>query len=817
MKKLIFTILSLWWLGGQAMAQQVVQVEYFINTDPGYGKGSLQNVTANADGSWNFNVPVPAGLTPGFHKLYFRVRDNQNARSHTDYVGLHVVKATTKLNAVAGEFFIDIDPGFGKGTSFNITPPDSNISQNFSAQIPANLPPGFHHLYFRTRDALGNWSQTDYQAIDVPDNTGTLNIVRFEYFFTSKSDPGYGKADFINLTPVSTDGEWTVYIPENKLTANAPSELMGRVRDNRNKWSHTHDTLLVQCDKPAQPGTITGNATVCNGVQTTYSVVAVTGATSYTWTYSGGGNPVGTGRSITLTPTSSGTLSVVANNSCGASTARTLSITVNDKTAQPGAITGNATVCSSVQTTYSVAAVTGATDYTWTYSGGGNPVGTGRSITLTPTNSGTLSVVANNSCGASTARTLSITVNDKPAQPAAITGNATVCNGVSTTYSIAAVSGATSYTWTYSGGGNPVGTGTSVTLSPTSNGTLSVVANNSCGASNPRLLSITVTATTPQPGTITGSTTVCSGVSATYSIAAVSGATNYTWTYSGGGNPVGTGTSVTLSPTSNGTLSVIANGSCGTSTARTLNITVTTTMSQPGAITGNAQPCPGEEATYSVAAVTGATSYQWTLPSGWTGTSTTNSIKVVTGTTAGNVFVRAVGTCGTSNATTRAVTPVIVNATITINGNTLTASPASARYQWYSCNGANLQVISGATDRIYTPSANGSYAVRVTADGCSDTSDCKEVTTVGVHNQETSDKFIKVYPNPAQNSIQVELVPEIQLPANFAIINLSGAVLQTGTLQRLSHQIHLALPAGTYLMQISSENDVYTKKIIVIQ
>jgi hypothetical protein len=38
----------------------------------------------------------------------------------------------------------------------------------------------------------------------------------------------------------------------------------------------------------------------------------------------GGGTPVGTGTSCTLTPTSSGTLSVVANNSCGSSTASTL-------------------------------------------------------------------------------------------------------------------------------------------------------------------------------------------------------------------------------------------------------------------------------------------------------------------------------------------------------------------------------------------------------------------------------------------------------------------------------------------------------------
>lgn len=814
MKKFIFSILSLWWLG-TVMAQQVVQVEYFINTDPGYGKGTLQNVTASADGSWNFNVPIPAGLEPGFHKLFYRVRDNLNVHSQTDYVSIHVVKAiTSTLNMVAGEYFIDIDPGFGKATSFNISPVSSDVSQSITVAIPSGLTPGFHKLFFRTRDNLGNWSQTDYQNIDVVDNA-TANIVRFEYFFTSKSDPGYGLADAINLTPASVDGEWTVYIPENKLPSNAPPQLMGRVRDSRGKWSHTNDTILIKCDLPAQPGTITGNSAVCSGVQTTYSVAAVTGATSYTWTYSGGGNPVGTGNSITLTPTSAGTLSVTANNACGAGTARTLAITINAATPQPGTITGNTTVCNGIQTTYSVAAVTGATSYTWTYSGGGNPVGTGRSITLTPTSNGTLSVVANGTCGAGTARTLAITVNTVPTLPGAITGNATVCNGVQTTYSIAAVAGATSYTWTYSGSGSPTGTGTSVTLSPTSSGTLSVVANNACGASSPRVLAINVTSTTPQPGTITGSTTVCNGVNTTYSIAAVSGATSYSWTYSGGGNPVGTNTSVTLSPTSSGTLSVVANGTCGTSISRTLAITVTSSMPQPGAITGNAQPCPGSTSTYSITEVTGATSYQWTLPSGWTGSSTTNSISTITGTASGNVSVRAVGSCGTSNATTRAVTPVVFEPTISVNGNILTAAPASGRYQWYKCNGASLEIISGATNSTYTAPANGRYAVRVTLDGCSYTTDCVEVTSVGVHDQETSNHLIKIYPNPTQYSVQVELTPIIQLPVSYILYNLSGAIVQTGSLENYNSSVNFELPSGTYLMRISNEKDTYTKKIIV--
>ncbi|MDD2633991.1 MAG: T9SS type A sorting domain-containing protein, partial [Bacteroidales bacterium] len=60
----------------------------------------------------------------------------------------------------------------------------------------------------------------------------------------------------------------------------------------------------------------------------TYSVTNVAGVT-YNWAFSGTGTITGSGNSISLSATTSGTLSVTASNSCGTSTARTQAITVN--------------------------------------------------------------------------------------------------------------------------------------------------------------------------------------------------------------------------------------------------------------------------------------------------------------------------------------------------------------------------------------------------------------------------------------------------------------------------------------------------------
>ncbi len=49
-------------------------------------------------------------------------------------------------------------------------------------------------------------------------------------------------------------------------------------------------------------------------------------------------------------------------------------------------------------------------------------------------------------------------------------------------------------------------------------------------------------------------------------------------------------------------------------------------------------------------------SYSLSLPSGWSGTSTSNSISATTVTASGNITVSAINACGTSSAQTLSVT-----------------------------------------------------------------------------------------------------------------------------------------------------------------
>jgi hypothetical protein len=275
--------------------------------------------------------------------------------------------------------------------------------------------------------------------------------------------------------------------------------------------------------------------------------------------------------------------------------------------------------------------------------------------------------MASSSCGNSAARTLAVTVNNLPNQPGTISGATAVNAGGGTqTYSITAVSGATSYTWILPSGWTGSSTSTSISATPgssASSGNISVTANNSCGSSTARSLAVTINSAPAQPGAISGTTSICAGSGVqTYSITAVSGATSYTWSLPSGWSGSSASTSISATPGSSaqsGNISVTANNSSGSSAARTLAITVNSVPNQPGTISGTtAVNAGGGTQTYSITAVSGATSYTWTLPSGWSGSSTSTSISATPGSSAqsGNISVTANNSCGSSTARTYVVT-----------------------------------------------------------------------------------------------------------------------------------------------------------------
>lgn len=114
---------------------------------------------------------------------------------------------------------------------------------------------------------------------------------------------------------------------------------------------------------------------------------------------------------------------------------------------------------------------------------------------------------------------------------------------------------------------------------------------------------------------------------------------NYVWSYRAGGP--GTDLGISIHASKNGQHLFLGGEIVGQIMIQKLG-----ECNDPQAITGTTNICGTSPQTYSIPAVTGATSYIWTLPAGWSGTSTTNSINAIPSANGGTISVAAVTSCG---------------------------------------------------------------------------------------------------------------------------------------------------------------------------
>jgi hypothetical protein len=133
--------------------------EYFFDADPGYGKAD-KIVISDKDtvALQNFTATV-SNLKEGFHKLYIRVKDNENSWGITLRKNAEVVKTASPVKIIAVEYFFADDLGFRKATTktFSKTSADSTFKFNIAYN---KIPSDADTLFIRAEDSLGRWSLT---------------------------------------------------------------------------------------------------------------------------------------------------------------------------------------------------------------------------------------------------------------------------------------------------------------------------------------------------------------------------------------------------------------------------------------------------------------------------------------------------------------------------------------------------------------------------------------------------------------------------------------------------------------------------------
>jgi hypothetical protein len=251
------------------------------------------------------------------------------------------------------------------------------------------------------------------------------------------------------------------------------------------------------------------------------------------------------------------------------------------------------------------------------------------------------------------------------------------------------------------------------------------------------------------------------------------------------------------------------------------------------AISGTTTVCSGSGAqTYSISAISGATSYTWSLPNGWSGSSTSTSISATPGINAqsGDIRVTANNSCGSSSEQTLALTvntppsaPTDISGTTIINlgqSTTLTASGGSIGsgciYQW-GTGTCESNIIPGQTDISITvsPTETTTYWVRRVGNSpCNEiTTSCatKSVTvTVGINDNIANQ--LQIFPNPTTGELRIES-GGLRVDG-VDIYDVVGKIQKIGNWKAESVIDISQLPAGIYFVKIYTETGEVVRKVL---
>lgn len=244
----------------------------------------------------------------------------------------------------------------------------------------------------------------------------------------------------------------------------------------------------------------------------------------------------------------------------------------------------------------------------------------------------------------------------------------------------------------------------------------------------------------------------------------------------------------------------------------------------------NAGACPGGNANFNVQASGQNPTLQWQEGTNggtvWTNINdggvysgaTTPSLSLSGVTTPfNNRFYRCVVSvdCGlTINSGVGILFVGTPDTSVSVNGITLSGvNAAGSTYQWLNCNN-NFAPVAGATTSSYTPTANGSYALQITRNGCSDTSSCYTVSSVGI--DEIAASGMNVYPIPSRDRIWLRM----EAPGNYEtdLTDLSGRPVMTR--QRFTRETEITLeniPNGSYILTVRDESGNERSRRIVKQ
>jgi subtilisin family serine protease len=154
-------------------------------------------------------------------------------------------------------------------------------------------------------------------------------------------------------------------------------------------------------------------------------------------------------------------------------------------------------------------------------------------------------------------------------------------------------------------------------------------------------------------------------------------------------------------------------------------------------------------------------------------------------------------------------------ATVSQNGAVLFADELDgATYQWLDCDHGN-EPIEGATKRQLTPPRSGNYAVAVSKDNCTSTSDCVLFDWV-LGTAGPDQATLRVYPTITSGELLLNTNQALDR-VQVVISSLNGTIVYYEQLPSLTnrHRLYIDAANGIYLIQVISDDQLISSQRII--
>ena len=614
----------------------------------------------------------------------------------------------------------------------------------------------------------------------------------------------------------------------------------------------------------------------CSNVSTTYTAASATVGTTFTWTRAAvtGITPAtGSGGSATITETLINSTAnpitvtyVIVLTANGCSNTQSIPVTVNPSPVLSSSLTPPA-ICSNTAFSYTATSATSGVTYSWSraaVAGISNVAASGSGATVTeilvnttanPVNVTYVYTLSANGC--INTQNVVVTVNPTPTLSSGLTQNR--CDNVSTTYTSSSATSGVTYTWSraaVAGISNAAASGSGAAITETLDNTTTDPVNvvysitlTANGCSNVQNVTITVN---PKP-VLSSSLTPparCSNVSTTYIATSATSGVTYTWSRAAVAG-------ITPATGAGGTANIVE--TLVNSTANPINITYAITLTANGCsntqnvvVTVNPTPtlnsgltqnrCDNVSTTYTASSATSGVTYSWSraavagisnAAASGSGATITETLDNTTANPINITYVITLAANGCSNVQNVTVT---VNPTPVLSSSltpparcsntpgtyTATSTTTAATFSWSraAVTGISNAAASGSGATITetlvnttTSPINIIYVVTLTINGCTNTQNVTltinplptitpagtaasrcfsasvQTTTLSYSNATANPTTYSINYNAAANTAGFVDVTDAPLPATPIIINIAANT-----------------PAGTYTGSITVKN-----------